>query len=268
MTFLDKKQDVIDIKLTRFGKNLLARGFFKPVYYQFFDDGVVYDASRVGISETQNDSEARIFDAPVFETQPVALSVEKSFDVQKDLIDDATRDRFIKITKTQDPLERDILLKYPLHSYRGSTSDAPRFELRALSAPFTGSLGYLTSSHYDYNIPQIEMEVKYTYVLNSNPGTSNPNDATSLLDEEIVFQDGTSISLVKKDLVLDLEEMSSLYGVDNFEVEFYEVKGPGSDDYILIEDPEKIFQYFEVESDESVKVVDSKRKPDKGFYLR
>lgn len=268
MAFLDKKQDVINIKLTRFGKNLLARGFFKPVYYRFFDDGVVYDANRVGISETQNDSESRIFAAPVLEPQPVVLSVERSFDVQQDLIDDASRDRFIKVTKNQDPLERDILLKYPLHSYRGSTSDAPRFELRALSSPFTGSLSYLTSSHYDYNIPQIEMEVNYTYVLNPNPGTSNPNDTTSLLDEKIVFQDGTSISLVKKDLILDLEEASSLYGLDNFEVEFYEVKGPGSDDYILIEDPEKIFQYFDVESDESVKVGNSKRKSNRGFYLR
>ena len=40
MEFFDSKQEVIDIRLTQFGKNLLARGFFKPVYYQFFDDDI------------------------------------------------------------------------------------------------------------------------------------------------------------------------------------------------------------------------------------
>ena len=38
MEFFNKKQDVIELKLTQFGRNLLSRGIFKPVYYSFFDD--------------------------------------------------------------------------------------------------------------------------------------------------------------------------------------------------------------------------------------
>ena len=38
MLFLDKKEEVLDIKLTQFGKYKLSIGEFKPVYYAFFDD--------------------------------------------------------------------------------------------------------------------------------------------------------------------------------------------------------------------------------------
>jgi len=36
MAFKNKKQDVIELKLTQFGKGSLARGTFQPVYYRFF----------------------------------------------------------------------------------------------------------------------------------------------------------------------------------------------------------------------------------------
>ena len=61
MAFFNKKQEVLDIQLTPYGEDLLSRGKFKPVYYAFFDDDVLYDASgSAGIIETQNDAEPRI----------------------------------------------------------------------------------------------------------------------------------------------------------------------------------------------------------------
>ena len=62
MAFKNKKEEVIDIKLTQFGKNLLSRGAFKPVFYRFYDDGVIYDRSYAGVSEPQNSIEDRIKD--------------------------------------------------------------------------------------------------------------------------------------------------------------------------------------------------------------
>ena len=61
MAFFNKKQEVLDIQLTPYGEDLLSRGKFKPVYYAFFDDDVLYDASgSAGIIEDQNDVEPRI----------------------------------------------------------------------------------------------------------------------------------------------------------------------------------------------------------------
>ena len=43
MRFFDKKEEVLDIELTQYGKHLLSRGKFKPTYYAFFDNNVLYD---------------------------------------------------------------------------------------------------------------------------------------------------------------------------------------------------------------------------------
>jgi len=60
MLFLDKKEEVLDIKLTQFGKSKLSVGEFKPVYYAFFDDDILYDSNYAEISGSQNSIEPRI----------------------------------------------------------------------------------------------------------------------------------------------------------------------------------------------------------------
>ena len=56
MSFLNKKEQVIDIRLTSFGKKQLSKVGFRPEYYAFFDDGVIYHKE----SENQNDTADRI----------------------------------------------------------------------------------------------------------------------------------------------------------------------------------------------------------------
>jgi len=63
MAFFNKKQDVLDIELTSYGKQLLSRGLFNPVYYAFSDDGILYDQKWMSGStstEAQSDVEFRI----------------------------------------------------------------------------------------------------------------------------------------------------------------------------------------------------------------
>ena len=80
MTFFNKKEDVIEIKLTQFGKNLLSRGAFKPVYYQFFDDDIVYESSKSQGTEHQNKAEDRIKSSIRMRTVTVDTGVETRFD--------------------------------------------------------------------------------------------------------------------------------------------------------------------------------------------
>ena len=58
--FLNKKEDVIDLKLTSYGKHLLGVGKFKPVYYAFYDDNIIYDSTYSGRSEVQSETHKRI----------------------------------------------------------------------------------------------------------------------------------------------------------------------------------------------------------------
>ena len=60
--FLDKKEQVFDIKLTSYGHYLLSVGKFKPSYYAFYDDNILYDKKYAdgNSNENQNDIENRI----------------------------------------------------------------------------------------------------------------------------------------------------------------------------------------------------------------
>ena len=60
MTFFDKKQDVLKIELTPYGRSLLSNGRLMPKYYAFFDDDILYDITCVSGTENQNQIKNRI----------------------------------------------------------------------------------------------------------------------------------------------------------------------------------------------------------------
>ena len=60
MEFFNKKEEVLEVMLTNYGRDRLAAGQLNPTYYAFFDDDVMYDVSGSGYTEDQNDAEPRI----------------------------------------------------------------------------------------------------------------------------------------------------------------------------------------------------------------
>lgn len=82
MEFFNKKQDVLDVQLTSYGKQLLSRGLFKPVYYAFSDDGVVYDSRWITGSNSdsqQSEIEERIQEeTPRLKTQYRKVGAERA----------------------------------------------------------------------------------------------------------------------------------------------------------------------------------------------
>ena len=85
MKFLNKKERVLDIKLTQYGKYILSKGNFRPIYYAFFDDDIIYDrqyaAPTTGSTwskEPQNEIEDRIKEDLRLETQYVFSGIEEN----------------------------------------------------------------------------------------------------------------------------------------------------------------------------------------------
>ena len=60
--FINKKEEVIQISLTNYGKSIFSRGEFSPVFYSFYDDDILYDGTYGGIKEIQNNIVDRIQD--------------------------------------------------------------------------------------------------------------------------------------------------------------------------------------------------------------
>ena len=67
MSFFNKKEEVIEIKLTSYGKYRLSQGKFKPAYYAFYDDDILYDPSygHVTTSSREPYPETRIQDETI-----------------------------------------------------------------------------------------------------------------------------------------------------------------------------------------------------------
>jgi hypothetical protein len=76
LEFFDKKEEVIDIQLTQYGKHLLSLGKFKPTQYAFFDGDIIYDVKYASGSEKQSEAERRIKDTPRLKTQYVYSGIE------------------------------------------------------------------------------------------------------------------------------------------------------------------------------------------------
>lgn len=60
MALFNRKENVIKVELTNYGKYLYGQGKFKPEYYQFFDSDILYDVRYGGLSEKQSDVNTRI----------------------------------------------------------------------------------------------------------------------------------------------------------------------------------------------------------------
>ena len=96
MQFFDDKQEVMDVVVTPYGKHLLSQGVFKPEYYAFFDDDILYDSlwvSGSSISEAQNAIEGRIQEeTPRVKQQSTYLGVESTIEMRNMIIRDAISD--------------------------------------------------------------------------------------------------------------------------------------------------------------------------------
>lgn len=64
-SILDQKQEVLNIELTKHGRRLLGLGRFKPEFYSFFDDTIIYDVGYAALQEQQNSSQERLLNGSI-----------------------------------------------------------------------------------------------------------------------------------------------------------------------------------------------------------
>lgn len=223
MSFLEKDSQVFDIKLTQHGKSKLADGNFKPVFYQFFDDDVIYDYEYAGISENQSEIYDRIKDSLRLEAIPESLSVE-----EKDHLTPEQRRTFNDL----------FLLKYALGTSELGERKAPAFEISFLDGKLENYFQNYSSSIGLIPIPQLSSSITFeSYVLQGTRPTEdelidnngifdNGLESSELLENFVSnkYADGTFIKIDGEHLLLEIQEHNSLFENENFEVEVFLVE--------------------------------------------
>lgn len=210
MSFFNNKEEVLDILLTEYGKKLYSEGKFKPVYYSFYDEEVIYDTAYAGFTEAQNDSEGRIISGSVYnKLQNLYSSSNENY--RLDLLNATTK----------------ASLGFPIGTSDSSVVYYPAWDISILNGNMSSSvlntasyIGY--DSQRDY-IPQINLypenaKIRYT---NESYGAINLQK-----DEQILTREFSNGFLVIQDAynLFEIVENNVVEGNDNFEIEVFAVE--------------------------------------------
>jgi len=251
--FLNKKEQVIDFELTPYGKYTLSIGSFKPIYYAFYDDGVLYDGKYAGLKhEKQNDIHERIknktsyleslviFDevetSPPYPSQYGSGGPEDSgfeFDVVGLYVRELDPLGSLAASLQQQPTP-DV---FKFNSAIGdayfdgeSQQNAPAWKVVTLQGEISTSSPTNTahssrtlSGSVDQDIPQVNIDLFYTKRVQDNTLNPDPRKIINMVDTTAPFADGKVIQLIQNDLVVYAEELNTALLTENFDIEVFEV---------------------------------------------
>ncbi len=237
MTFFNKKEEVIDIQLTQYGKSMLSKGLFRPVSYAFFDDNVLYDSSYAGLdTEHQNDIEPRIQEhTPALKTQHIFYGAETEI---KRIADEMRSEGKIpglagSVPPMQPIADKQYALSAPLGTSALNTTKMPAWQVRFFGSELRGSIEYGTGSHPTTRIPQLTSHVEYKTELRDSSNLLAPTSRVGRMGNDINqeyqmsttrFLDGTYFHTVGDQLLIEIDEKNTDFHGENFTIEVFEVE--------------------------------------------
>ena len=208
MKFFNPKEDVLDIELTQFGRELLSRGEFKPSHYLFFDDDVLYDIAAGGpSSEDQNTAINRI------QNETPRLRTQGNY---KELTEK------LSTGIPQNTRENNFSVINALGTSDLSSDKFPRWDMRMhgeTAPPIKNSVPYMTSSYGTIRIPQNDIDVNFKTAVSVEGQPSVINEDPNL--SSTVQEDGTYISVEPKIVLMQLLEDYTAYEKENFDIEVF-----------------------------------------------
>ena len=225
MEFFDKKEEVIDLQLTQFGRHLLSKGKFDPKYYSFFDDNVLYNSEKANLFELQNNSEQRIRETSIMKSQISISSLEKQFANQYTQIF-ITGEAEVGDETLQRTPEKNYSLPSPLGMSDINSEFAPSWSVRYLNGSLSGSakninLNENAGGNQKVFIPQLESHVVIK-VENLDYGDQLLEDEFEqgpfLADYEIVSEEEDLFILLK------ISENNGFFQKKNFDIEIFEIE--------------------------------------------
>ena len=221
--FLDKKEQVYDLKLSSYGHHLLSVGKFKPSYYAFFDDNVIYDDRWADVTGSTIETK----EVQHLQSQVLFEDIEEAQERFKGEI----YDQFSKESSTIQRNPRVDIYRFDTmigDAYLdGENNKAPAWKVVALQSMITSSSTRdLTNNTF---IPQINITASYKKAIVEYGSIIDPQSPRHLNARTGQFIDGKMIELQSDDPLYYVEELNTLLLTENFEVEVFAVgEGTGS----------------------------------------
>lgn len=231
---------MLDIQLTQHGKRLLSEGKFKPVFYAFFDDNILYDSEYGGFEEDRNEAGERIRkDTPSLEVQyafsGIETDIKKAIRAKRDRIKEGYDD----VPMIQGTPEKHFSIAAPLGNSSIGEESIPAWQVTMLEGEISGAVNVeVTGSQPYFRIPQINLfdtfyktsvkKDEFFIASTTGRGTSNLVEAEEELGEEFEldfssqrFEDGTFISIESDFLLIQVDEANADILTNNFDIEMF-----------------------------------------------
>lgn len=253
--FFNKKEEMLEVQLTEYGKYLLSIGKLYPAYYTFHDDEILYNAEYApsGTAENQNDIDQRIrYETPNLKVVPTRSGAQTRVERYIAQVSGALG------STNSDPAEQTEVLhqesfvdKVNFSSYMLGTGDmttdkTAAWSISALKNTIDSTEEYIitnpSSSTAELNngvitaIPQLNIDIDYQMFYRQ--GQANPDFSMQQEFEGDAIsgylsgsgESGIYLALYEDYLVLDILEGNTNFEKENFEIEvFFESSVTGSD---------------------------------------
>ena len=222
MTFFDRKEEVLDIQLTPYGRYLLSLGEWNQSFYAFFDDDITYDSEYGNNPEDQNDVEVRIKEnTPRLHNQVVF----------RDVADKAKLTLHHEKILLQDFYEREYSLNSVLGIADYYSNNSPAWDIDLLKGKQSDSQLTYSGSGPVFNIPQINVDnVRYTKIVGDLGPNVGPDPTFDESLRDIIEFADTYIEIREDFILLEINEENSTFQKDNFEIELFEVLDAKTED--------------------------------------
>lgn len=250
----NRKEEVIEFKLTQLGRRKFNSGTLNPVYYSFGDHDILYDSKFAGFSSSQNQA-----------SDQVTASIRpKQFGLPSLNLDNN------KTFKT------DFLGPSVLGSNEFGSEYLPAFELKLHNGHFTGTATFSTSTFLNQKTPTLEVKIDCPFntstLLFENPEylLLEIKELNGLFEKENfefrVFK-RKNITLLNLSATTKIEQSLSFMPEGNFEEDMFN-GDPSTLNFQQISlSPELIEFWFRIELDEKIENIINFETSKDGIYL-
>jgi hypothetical protein len=229
MKFFNPKEEVLDIKMTQYGRHLLSKGEWRPEFYAFFDDNVLYDSQYAGTTENKNSTEGRIQnETPLLRTQHTFTGRDEYlFDGANDIVDRVRLNTYEKLN----------VMPMSLGTSDYESTKTPAFraqflagEIKSLEYNLTGSSrtvsGVSSTAHQLQKIPQLEFDIEYKIQI-IDPEFPDEEVVQFEVDPALTpgttYSDGKQVVIGPEQIIFTLEELNAPFDFKNYDIEVFEI---------------------------------------------
>lgn len=231
MSFFNSKEEVVNIELTPYGKYLISRGKFKPFYYEFYDDDVLYDGKYAGVEEGQEIPQQRIKES--VRTRPF-YTFEGADKRYKEYIK--------QIRERKNSLKDSLLLtlekknnfsmgSLPVANSKLASSKLPAWNFniykgKILNISSSVDVTGLPNNLYTLNLDDVRysLRARYDETIQQNSELLGQNEipvSNSPTTPKKLFEDNSYIEVIDNYLLLDVREENVEFLKENFDMYMY-----------------------------------------------